>query len=175
MTNGVSVDAPDDAVRAQPALPDGQGVVVSEVVSGSPAEKAGVKKHDIVLELGGKPIDNPQTVARLVQAAQDKPTMLKLLRAGKPLTVPVTGSVRQVETNRPQEAFRLWMVDQSSGTRPIHGLQLTAPLGLQLTAPAGAEDLGQRLDHVEKELQALRAAVDKLNETLRADKAPKRD
>src|SRR5439155_18219225 len=49
---GVSIDAPDDAVRAQLALPNGQGVVVSEVVSGSPAEKAGVKKHDVVLELG---------------------------------------------------------------------------------------------------------------------------
>ena len=98
----------------------------------------------------------------MVQATQDKPTTLKLLRAGKPLTIPITGAVRQVEASPPQEALRVWMLDQSSGTRPIHGLNLRRELGLQLAAPAGAEDLGQRLDHVAKELQALRAAVDKI-------------
>src|SRR5712691_2856917 len=65
---GVSIDPVDDALRAQLELPAGHGVVVNDVSGGSPAEKSGVKKHDIVLELAGKPIDSPETLAAHVQS-----------------------------------------------------------------------------------------------------------
>jgi serine protease Do len=165
---GVSIDAADDAVRAQLGLPEGQGVVVTEVVGGGPADKAGVKKHDIVLELGGKPIDSPQTLAQQVQAAQDQPTTIKLLRAGKPVTISVTGAVKQAEVARAaQDAIRLWMFTGPELQNYVFHKQYFPE---QLSAPAGSDDLRGRLDQVEKELKALRAAVEKVNETLKADK-----
>ncbi len=39
---------------------------------------------------------------------------------------------------------------------------------------ADANDLRQRLDHLEKELTAVRAALDKINETLKANQGNKR-
>jgi membrane-associated protease RseP (regulator of RpoE activity) len=180
---GVSIDAPDDAVRAQLALPAGRGVVVSEVVHESPAEKAGVQKHDIVLELGSKLIDSPETLARQVQAAKDQPTTLKLLRAGKPVTIPITGALRKVEASPSLDAYyRVLMLNQAAETAAyrstlagkLSGLNL-ADRREKLAARAGGEDLRQRLEQVEQELKALRAAVDKVNETLKAVKAKKQD
>jgi S1-C subfamily serine protease len=47
-------------------------VIVTEVISRSPAEKAGVKKDDILLDLNCHPVENPETLTRLVQAARDQ-------------------------------------------------------------------------------------------------------
>jgi C-terminal processing protease CtpA/Prc len=173
---GVSVNAVDDAVRAQLALPEGQGVVVSEVVSGSPAEKATVQKHDIIIELGGKRIDSPPTLAREVQAIRDKPTTLKILRGGKPLTLTITAATRQVEASPPQENIRFWLTDAGNVQRYLN-LAKVPQRDLNATASAlsGTDDLRQRLDHLEQELKALRVAVDQMNETLSADKAKRRD
>jgi membrane-associated protease RseP (regulator of RpoE activity) len=176
---GVSVDPVDDALRAQLALPSGQGVVISDVTSGSPAEKAGVKKYDIVLELGGKPIANFEALASQVQANRDTPTTLKLLRAGKPLTIPVSGTVRKVEASPPQEGYFRVL---ASDFQPIHVTR--EPLLLSTNAnvnqqnlrfwvgatATGTEDLPQRLDRLEKELKALREALDKVSEALKATK-----
>jgi serine protease Do len=170
---GISVNAPDDAVRAQLGLPEGQGVVVNDVVSGSPAEAAGIKKHDVVLELNGKPIDKPETLAHQVQAAKHRPITLKLLHAGKPLTVSVTAAVRMAEADPAIEtAVRFLLATR----QPAEDLLLTraARYRAALSQPE-SHDLRQRLDQVEKELNAVRAALDKINETLKAHKGTKRD
>jgi serine protease Do len=170
---GVSIDPPDNSIRAQLDLPANQGVIINEVVKDSPAEKAGVKKFDIVLELAGKPIDKPETLSAQVQINQDKPTTLKLLRAGKPVSLSIVGMVRKVETASSQETLRYWLVDQPINV-PIEGAFITAQnprLSWAVTA-AGADDVRQRLDQLEKELKALRRieAVEKelkaLHETL---------
>ncbi len=171
---GVNIDAVDDAIRAQLALPEGEGVVVNEVISGSPADKAGVKKHDILLEIGGKRIDSPQDLAREVQLAKDKPTTLKLLRGGKPLTLPVTGSLRPVEPSAAQADLRLWLVDRQNDNLSKSILTLR-DLTRAESALGSGEDLGQRLGHVEQELKALRAAIDKINEAVRTNKPAKPD
>jgi membrane-associated protease RseP (regulator of RpoE activity) len=182
---GVSIEPADEALRAQLALPTGQGVVVTEVVAGSPAEKAGVKKYDLVLALADKPIDKPETLAQQVQVARDKPTTLRILRAGKTIILPITGAVREVASEPSQEAFRLLLVGQNRlGYEDTYRNYARRTLA----ARAVTEDLRQRLDHVDKELQALRrietvekelrdlrAAVEKLHQTLKDRGAQKRD
>ncbi len=163
---GVSISGVEGPLRAQLGLPAGQGVVVDEVVGSSPAEKSGVKKHDIILELGGKAIDNPETLAREVQAAMDRPTTLKLLRGGKPLMLPVTGAVRKVEVNQPEmRTVRLWLANGILNTTSVQ-----ANAAGRASTITTAEDVAGRLDRLEQELKALRAALDRLNETIKADK-----
>jgi C-terminal processing protease CtpA/Prc len=169
---GVSLEPVDDAFRAQLRLPADQGVIISDVVSGSPAEKAGVKKYDIVLELGGKPVANPDALASQVQTVKDTPTTLKLLRGGKPMTLQVTGAVRKVEVSpSEQKTLTFW-----EGVRSVP-LNVTfrkegnlGGVSLKLAEQVGAEDLKQRLDNLEKELKALREALDKVSEALKATK-----
>src|SRR5207244_11843010 len=48
--------------------PKGQGLIVEDVLKDSAAAKAGLKKHDILLELGGKPVPNDvQEFARMLK------------------------------------------------------------------------------------------------------------
>src|SRR5262249_46785080 len=55
---GVRVDPASDELAEQLDLPKGHGLVVREVVPESAAAKAGIKPHDILLELNGKPVTN---------------------------------------------------------------------------------------------------------------------
>lgn len=184
---GISIDPADDALRAQLDLPTNQGVIVLDVVNGSPAEKAGLKKHDVLLELGGKPIENPQVLTGLVQAAKDKPNTVKLLREGKPMTLAITGASRKPQqANAGTEAFRVWLVDQpTTANAPGFAFNPTVDYARYVNTMQ-VNTVAQRLDQVERDLKALRrleevekqvkalnAAVEKLTETLRSDKAKK--
>jgi membrane-associated protease RseP (regulator of RpoE activity) len=189
---GVSINPVDDALRAQLNLTADQGVIITEVKPGSPAEKVGVKMHDIVLEMAGKPIDKPETLASQVQANRDNPTTMKVMRAGKAIDMVVTGATRQVNVdgNASQEALRLWYLTlddraRSNAARYLLGRTLQAPA---LQAPASNQDLGQRLDQVERELKALRRigavekelrdlhkAIEKISESLKAARGNKGD
>ena len=51
------------------ALPRDSGVVLADVIPGSPADQAGLRAGDVVLSLDGKPMDNaPSTAREPVQA-----------------------------------------------------------------------------------------------------------
>ncbi len=46
--------------------PNVEGVQVAEVRQGSPAEKAGIKKDDVIVELGGKKVTDPESLRGLI-------------------------------------------------------------------------------------------------------------
>jgi serine protease Do len=70
---------------------DGKGALVSDVTSGSPADRAGVKSGDVVLELNGKTIANPGDLARAVGLARPgTDARLKVWRDGRERTLSLT-------------------------------------------------------------------------------------
>ena len=104
--------------------------------------------------------------------------------------------MRKVEASPNSEApYRVLLLNRSEGDllryadvvrlglanipQPALGTVNTvqSPLGTVNTiqsGPVDANDLRQRLDHIEKELSAVRAALDKINETLKANQGNKR-
>jgi len=64
---------------------DGEkGALVSEVIADSPAEKAGLKVGDIILEFDGKPVKEMNELPRLVAATEaGRKAVVKYLRDGK--------------------------------------------------------------------------------------------
>src|SRR5881394_2082446 len=67
---------------------DTEGVTVGEVVSGSPAEQAGLQPGDVISKFDGRDVKNFRTLRTLVaEAPLDKPVELQIVRDGKPLTV----------------------------------------------------------------------------------------
>ncbi|MFZ2444744.1 MAG: DegQ family serine endoprotease [Syntrophobacteraceae bacterium] len=67
------------------------GVIVGDVVPDSPAEKAGLKRGDIVKSLNGKTIENAHTLSRSVAAlGPESSATIDVLREGKPLTIKAT-------------------------------------------------------------------------------------
>lgn len=57
---GARLDKPGATLADQLDLPKDQGMVLEDIVANSPASKAGLKKHDILLELGGKPVPSKE-------------------------------------------------------------------------------------------------------------------
>lgn len=86
-TGGATFEKVSDALRAQLDVPEGQGLVVTKVEEGSPAEAAGLRKSDILLELDGKKVSALKDVKEILQSA--KSTLV--LRKGKKETLTPSG------------------------------------------------------------------------------------
>ncbi len=70
-----------------PQLARGQGVLVTQVLADSPAEKAGLRRHDILLQYNDKKIHNCDDLVHFLQGdAPERGVQLRLLRGGKELT-----------------------------------------------------------------------------------------
>ncbi|WP_148717195.1 Do family serine endopeptidase [Chitinolyticbacter meiyuanensis] len=71
-------------------LKEARGALVAGVVRGSPADLAGVRPGDIVLDIAGKPVTNTEALLNLIAALKPEQQIeLQLYRNGKPLSLPV--------------------------------------------------------------------------------------
>lgn len=93
--SGRGVD--DPVLRTQLQLAEDMGVVIEEVVPESPAAKAELRKHDIVLRSNGDVVDSMAVLQQQVEAGKDKPIELKVLRLGKEISVTVTPETRPAD------------------------------------------------------------------------------
>jgi serine protease Do len=66
---GVGIQALTPELRQAFAADAQGGVLVTEVQAGSPAELAGLRRGDVVVELAGKPMDSPRRFRNLVAQA----------------------------------------------------------------------------------------------------------
>ncbi len=70
-------------LRTHLQLAEDMGVVVEEILDDSPAAKAGLRKHDIILRVNGDAVDNMQVLQSQVRASKEKSLELKIIRLGK--------------------------------------------------------------------------------------------
>jgi serine protease Do len=180
---GISVSPLEPALRSQLRLSHNHGLLATEIFKDSPAAKAGVKVHDILVSLADKPLDSQQKLIDLVQANGDKTIPLELIREGKPQTIDVTPLHRQagqlrvnVQLTHPDSwSYRLVrpgavvsnpsLIVDSNNT-----LTLQAPdpaLKQPQDAPAA---VSRRLDDVDSEIKQLRNAIEELSKTLKDKK-----
>lgn len=72
-------------------LKDAKGVLVSDVVKGSPAEKAGLKQGDVIKRFDAKEIENAHKLSQIVAVtAPDTQAKVDILRNGNAKTVTLT-------------------------------------------------------------------------------------
>jgi len=85
-------------------LTSNKGVLIAGVVRGGPADKAGVKPGDILVEVEGKPVPDSSAMLNLVAEAQPgKVATLKLVRNSNALAVKLTVGKRPKPRPRPEE------------------------------------------------------------------------
>jgi serine protease DegQ len=85
-------------------LSSSKGVLIAGVVRGGPADKAGVKPGDILVEVEGKPVPDSSAMLNLVAEAQPgKVATLKIVRNSSPLAVKLTVGKRPKPKPRPDE------------------------------------------------------------------------
>ena len=82
---GASLEPADEVLLDQLNLPAGQGMIVTNVEADSAAEKAGLKKHDLVIKANEKPVagDAKEMVKALGKNDADTAIDLVVLRKGK--------------------------------------------------------------------------------------------
>jgi serine protease Do len=81
-----------------------QGVVVTKVAEGSPAERSGLRNGDVIVHFDGKPVDGTQGLFTMVRSIKPgKKVKLEIVRQGIPQTV--EAELGQIpEAYRPQTA-----------------------------------------------------------------------
>ena len=102
---GVTISRLPDPVRAQlpDTIPREQGLLVDQVMNGSPAEKAGLQPFDILLQYNDQKLYSPEQLTRLVGSDTGRqPVKLTIVRGGKVSTLDVTIG----ETRLPESAQR---------------------------------------------------------------------
>jgi len=99
-------------MEVQPRLRSGKapaGVLVSGVIAGSPADKAGLRAGDVVTRFDGQVVDCdvpeqlPLFNQRVLSTPIGKTVTVDLLRAGQPVTVSLTTAAREAALPKPVE------------------------------------------------------------------------
>ncbi|HEX6962296.1 MAG TPA: PDZ domain-containing protein [Lacipirellula sp.] len=85
------------ALRTHLQLADDVGVLVEQIVPDSPAEKAGLRQHDVIVAVNGEPISDLRALQEVVTKGDDKPIELKIIRLAKEETVSVTPEERPAD------------------------------------------------------------------------------
>lgn len=82
-------------------LGETRGVLISEVVRGSPAQMAGIRPGDILTEIDGKPLSDSSSMLETISALPPgKVTMLKLLRNEQEIVVQIKVGKRPLPSQR---------------------------------------------------------------------------
>jgi Do/DeqQ family serine protease len=88
---GVEVQEISPAVAESFRLQSTRGALIAGVLRGGPADKAGMKPGDVLVEVEGRPVADPTSMLNLVAAlAPGDTARMKLKRAGKDLNASVT-------------------------------------------------------------------------------------
>jgi serine protease Do len=132
---GIGIQDVDADLASAMTLPNADGVLVSDVEPASPADKAGLKRGDVILTVDGKKTNSSTQLRNLIaEAGANKKVELAILRGGKPQTLPVT--LGELKSDKP-EVNR----ESENGGRPetLQGLQvepITPQLRSRLELPS---------------------------------------
>jgi Do/DeqQ family serine protease len=87
---GVEMQEITPAIAESFGLENTEGVIIAGVPRGGPADKAGVKPGDVLLEIEGKPVADPQGMLNLVASlAPGSTASMKIRRQGREMSVKV--------------------------------------------------------------------------------------
>lgn len=117
-----------DEIVKRHGIREGFGVVIVEVLEGTPASRAGLKNGDIVVALGGRPVTDTRLLQRLIAATpMDTDARLTVLRAEgrRELPIRLASMPRDVMGDRVAAEFGFVLRDPQAQVEP-GGLALTA-------------------------------------------------
>ena len=109
---GVQIQDVNEAMRNSLGLGERKGVLISDVFKDQPADKAGIKRGDVVLSIDGRPVTNSNELRNTVATlSPGKKTPVMIFRGGKEMAL----SVILVERDEGK------INNRSSGSGPSQG------------------------------------------------------
>ena len=127
---GVSAQSLTPEIAKQFGLKEQGGALVGDVVEGSPAEKAGLKRGDLIIKYDGKPVNDPAQLKNMTASTPvGKEVLLHIVRDGKTKTVKVGIAELTSAGQTMQSAFNNLL-------RGVHVQDLTPEIRKGLAIPA---------------------------------------
>ena len=127
---GVSAQSLTPEIAKQFGLKEQGGALVGDVAEGSPAEKAGLKRGDLIIKYDGKQVNDPAQLKNMTAGTPvGKEVLLHIVRDGKTKTVKVDIAELTSTGQIMQSAFDNYL-------RGIHVQDLTPEIRKGLTIPA---------------------------------------
>lgn len=114
---GVMLDAVPEIVASQVDLADDRGLLVTDVVEGTPAQKAGFQKNDILIEFADKPVTRDHAAfSKMVREIKPGKYTATVVRKGKEIRLREIqlADVKAQEEERKAKA-KAWTVDGEDG------------------------------------------------------------
>jgi len=142
---GVTTEALSQAMIT--ALDVEHGVLLKEVVEKSPAEKAGLEKGDIILEVDGENIIDYATLKGLVAARPDEKVKILINRSGKEYTKEAKLGARA----KPKFDIRMELPDFDEMKELMN---------------QGSKELKLELEHLKEELEILKKELEELKKQI---------
>lgn len=98
---GVTIQNMTPELARQFNLKDEKGVLVADVIEGSPAEKAGIQRGDVIIEYEGKKVEEPYQLRNMVaNTSPGEEVTIKLIRENRTITKRVTISELPAEMQK---------------------------------------------------------------------------
>ncbi|MBD3422229.1 MAG: Do family serine endopeptidase [Chitinivibrionales bacterium] len=95
---GVTIQPVSDAMSEAMGLEGVRGVLIGDVFDGQPADKAGIKRGDVIISINGTEVNSPNDLRNVVAAIEPgTKTTFTVVREGKEKTVEVTVVERSSE------------------------------------------------------------------------------
>src|SRR5881296_3504527 len=127
---GIAIQDVTDELAGAFGVREREGVLVSEVIKGGPAEAAGVRQGNVIVELNGAPIKEvPELQRRVAAVAPGQPVRLKVIRERRPVALSVT--VTEMPAEEPVLAGAPDEESWGLGVEPLSG-EAAAQLGLTI-------------------------------------------
>jgi serine protease Do len=133
---GVSIQEVTPELAKSFDLKEKKGALVSQLVSGSPAEKAGIEQGDVIMEFDGKEVPDAKALPLIVASTPvGKTVTIKLLRNGKVLDrqVKVGEMEEKVEVTKAPSHKSLGITVQNLTPEIAKGLGLKKETGVVVT------------------------------------------
>lgn len=123
------------ALAGRVGLPRAQGVLVTDIVQGSPAEAGGLRPGDIILALDNKPVSDPAGLnERIISLPANQSIALLVWREGREQTLSLV--FKALPARNPADQTQL------GGTGPLAGTRvekLSPALNVELDLPLNAQ------------------------------------
>ena len=84
---GIRTGPLDPALSRHLSLKEGEGILVSGVVSGQPAERAGVRAHDVIVAIDGQRPATLEGLRRTLSSSKKSRVLLTIVRGGKTIQI----------------------------------------------------------------------------------------
>ena len=159
---GVVIQDVTPALAKSFGLEKPEGILISEVVKDSPAEKAGLKSGDVLLRFDGKKIENAHVLSRIVaNTPPDTQVVLDIMRDGKEQKVHLTIGTMQgnEEAQVPEENSSLGLSVQDLTPELAERLGLNPTeqgvVVSQVTPGSSADDAGIQPGDVIKQVNRI--------------------